>query len=91
MHLQTVIVLLMGTTLFLGSAITFFAYKAYSRTGDPSLRGLMIGFGLVTSGALFGGIAHQLFEFPLDIGIVINAALTTVGFGVITYSLYVKT
>jgi hypothetical protein len=91
MHLQTIIVVLMGATLCLGGAITYFAYKAYNRTGDRSLRGLMIGFGLVTAGALVGGIAHQLFEFPLDTGIVINAALTTVGFAVITYSLYVKT
>jgi hypothetical protein len=91
MHLQTAIVVLNGIILVLGGAITYFAYKAYSRTGDPSLRGLMIGFGFVTAGALFGGIAHQLFELALDTGIVINAGLTAAGFAVITYSLYVET
>ncbi len=90
MHLQTAIVVLNGIILVLGGAITYFAYKAYSRTGDNSLRGLMAGFGLVTSGALFGGIAHQLFDVPLGTGIVINSGLTAAGFAVITYSLYAE-
>jgi hypothetical protein len=91
MHLETAIIVLNAVILGLGSAITYFAYTAYSRTGDPSLRGLMIGFGFVTSGALVGGIAHQLFAVPLGTGIAINAALTAAGFAVITYSLYVET
>ncbi|ESS07834.1 MAG: hypothetical protein A07HN63_02338 [uncultured archaeon A07HN63] len=85
------IVVLMGAIFCLGGAITYFAYKAYSRTGDPSLRGLMLGFGSVTIGALVGGIAHQLFDFPLEFGIVINAGLTAAGFAIITYSLYIET
>ncbi|MFB6293680.1 MAG: hypothetical protein ABEH60_05410 [Halonotius sp.] len=88
---ETAIVVLMGAIFCLGGAITYFAYKAYSRTGDSSLRGLMLGFGFVTSGALVGGVTHQLFEFPLEFGIVINAGLTAAGFAVITYSLYVET
>jgi hypothetical protein len=88
MHLETVIILVMGSILVLGGAVTFFAFKAYRRTGDRSLRGLMIGFSFVTLGALVGGIAHQLLNVSLDVGIVINAILTAVGFAVITYSLF---
>ncbi len=90
MHLESTIALVMGAILVLGSAITYFAFKAYRRTGDRSLRGLMVGFGFVTLGALFGGIAHQLFNLTLDVGIVINAVLTAVGFAVITYSLFIE-
>ena len=90
MHLETIIIGVMAAILVLGGAITYFAYKAYRRTGDPSLRGLIIGFGFVTLGALFGGIAHQLLEVGLDVGIVINAGLTAVGFSIITYSLFIE-
>ena len=90
MHLETIIIGVMAAILVLGGAITYFAYKAYRRTGDSSLRGLMIGFGFVTLGALFGGIAHQLLEVGLDVGIVINAGLTAVGFLIITYSLFIE-
>ena len=90
MHLETIIIGVMAAILVLGGAITYFAYKAYRRTGDPSLRGLMIGFGFVTLGALFGGIAHQLLEVGLDVGIVINAGLTAVGFSIIPYSLFIE-
>lgn len=90
MHLESLIIGVMAAILVLGSAITYFAFKAYRRTGDPSLRGLMIGFGFVTLGALFGGIAHQLLEVGLDVGVAINAVLTATGFGVITYSLFLE-
>ena len=90
MHLETIIIGVMASILVLGSAITYYAFKAHRRTGDPSLRGLMIGFGFVTLGALFGGIAHQLLDVGLDVGVVINAALTAVGFAVITYSLFLE-
>ncbi|TQQ79264.1 hypothetical protein EGH24_11570 [Halonotius terrestris] len=90
MHLETIIVAIMVSILGLGGAITYFALKAYRRTGDPSLRGLMIGFGFVTLGALFGGIAHQLLDVGLDVGIVINSGLTAIGFAIITYSLFIE-
>lgn len=90
MHLESAIILVMGTILVLGGLITYFAFKAYRRSGDRSLQGLMIGFGFVTLGALSGGVAHQLLNVALDVGIVINAVLTAVGFAIITYSLFVE-
>ncbi len=90
MHLESAIAFVMAAILILGGAITYFAFKAYRRTRDRSLRGLMVGFGFVTLGALFGGIAHQLFNLALDVGIVINAVLTAAGFAIITYSLFIE-
>ncbi len=90
MHLESAIIAVMMVILFFGGAITYFAFKAYRRTGDRSLRGLMIGFSFVTLGALFGGITHQLLGVSLEAGIVVNAVLTALGFGIITYSLFIE-
>jgi len=62
------------------------------RTVDrrPSLRALGIGFGVVTIGALIGGVSHQIIGSSLAVGIAIDSLLTAVGFGVIVYSLTVE-
>jgi uncharacterized membrane protein YqaE (UPF0057 family) len=76
--------------LVLGCGIAYIAYKAYRRTKSPSLRALAFGFGVVTIGALFAGIAHQLLGVGLQTGILINSVLTAFGFSIIIYSLYVE-
>jgi len=76
--------------LVLGGSITYYALRAYGRTGSPSLRALGIGFGIVTVGALIGGVSHQIIGSSLAVGIAINSLLTAVGFGVIVYSLTVE-
>ncbi|WP_138006779.1 DUF7521 family protein [Halalkalirubrum salinum] len=76
--------------LLLGGSIAFFAYKAYRRTGDPSLRALVIGFSFVTIGALLGGIADQLLNIDLVTGVIIDSLLTAIGFAVIVYSLFLE-
>ncbi|KDS91670.1 hypothetical protein FK85_20765 [Halorubrum saccharovorum] len=76
--------------LVLGGSITYYALRAYGRTGNPSLRALGIGFGIVTVGALIGGVSHQIIGSSLAVGIAINSLLTAVGFGVIVYSLTVE-
>lgn len=88
MYVELVIIGVKTAILLLGGSITYYALSAYSRTGDPSLRALGIGFGIVTFGALIGGVSHQFLGVGLAAGIAIDGTLTAVGFAVIVYSLY---
>ena len=85
-----VVVGLKTITLILGALITYFAYKAYSRTEARALGALAVGFGVVTVGALLAGIADQAFGADSLDALVVESALTMVGFAVILYSLYVE-
>jgi NhaP-type Na+/H+ and K+/H+ antiporter len=76
--------------LLLGGLITYLSYKAYRRTRAAALRALTIGVGIITLGALFAGVAHQLIGVSLTAGVLINSILTMLGFAIITYSLYVE-
>lgn len=86
----TAIVVVKTVTLLLGGGITYIAYKAYRRTGAPSLRALGVGFGVITCGALLAGIADQLLSVSLEMGILINSVLVAIGFAIIMYSLYLE-
>jgi len=87
-HITTVVIALKTLTLALGGLITFFAFKAYRRTGSPALRALTIGFGIVTLGALLAGVADQALNLRRSTVLVIESALSAVGFAAIAYSLY---
>jgi hypothetical protein len=76
--------------LLLGGSITYYALRAFARTGSSSLRALGIGFGVVTVGALIGGVSHRIIGADLAVGIAIDSLLTALGFGVIVYSLYAE-
>ena len=89
-HIEIAIIVAKTAILLLGGSITYYALRAFERTGDPSLRALGVGFGIVTVGALVGGISHQIIRADLAVGIAINSLLTAVGFAVIVYSLYVE-
>jgi hypothetical protein len=89
-YIDLLIIVAKTAILVLGGSITYYAMRAYGRTGDPSLRALGIGFGVVTVGALIGGVSHQVIGSELAVGIAINSLLTAVGFGVIVYSLTVE-
>lgn len=89
-HIDLLIIVAKTAILVLGGSITYYALRAYGRTGDPSLRALGIGFGVVTVGALIGGVSHQVIGSDLAVGIAINSLLTAVGFAVIVYSLSVE-
>jgi hypothetical protein len=77
-------------TLLLGGLITFYSYRAYARTGSKALRALAIGFGLVTLGAILAGVTDQVLGLALNTSLVIESALTALGFSVIVYSLYAQ-
>ena len=88
-HLSALVIVFKTLTLVIGGLITFFAGKAYRRTGSPALRALAIGFGLVTLGAMLAGAADQFVGTPdRTAALAIESLLTTAGFGVILYSLY---
>jgi hypothetical protein len=84
------IVALKTLVLILGGLITYFALKAHRRTGEPALRALAIGFGIVTLGALTAGALDQVLRAEQELALLAESLLTAVGFGVIVYSLYVE-
>lgn len=88
-HVTTAVVALKTLTLALGGLITYFSWKAYRRTGARALRALAIGFGVVTLGSLLAGAVDQLVAVDASYALVVESALTAVGFAVIVYSLYV--
>jgi O-antigen/teichoic acid export membrane protein len=87
-HITSTIVALKTVTLILGGLITYFAFKAYRRTGSPPLRALALGFGAVTLGSLLAGVVDRLLETAGTSALVVESALTAVGFAIILYSLY---
>lgn len=89
-EITTLVVGLKTVTLLLGGLITYFAYKAYRRTGAASLRYLALGFAIVTFGAMMGGVVDQLLQMPRDLALTTESGLTVIGFAVIVYSLYVE-
>lgn len=76
-------------TLCLGGFITYLAAKAARKTGSPGLRYLAVGFGTVTLGSLLAGTADQALAVDTGTALTVESGLTTVGFCVIAYSLYV--
>ncbi|RBI59781.1 hypothetical protein DMJ13_21975 [halophilic archaeon] len=87
---ETAIIVVKTVILLLGSSITYIAFKAYQRTGTPSLRVLGIGFGVVTFGVLLAGIAHQILLVSFQVGILINSVLVAIGLAIVMYSLYLE-
>lgn len=85
-----VITALKTATLLFGGVITLFAYRAYARTRSPALRALAVGFGIVTLGAAAAGAVDLLPGFDRQLALVVESALTALGFGVIAYSLYAE-
>ncbi|WP_246985081.1 DUF7521 family protein [Halorientalis marina] len=75
-------------TLVLGVVVALLAFRAYRRLGTDGLQWLAVGFGVVTLGSLLAGVADQLLDVSAHDAIVVESGLTTLGFLVITYSLY---
>lgn len=90
-HFSVVVVALKTLSLVMGGLVTYYAYKAYRRTDAPALRALTVGFGFVTLGALLAGAIDQLAGLDDQTwALAVESALTTVGFAVILYSLFVE-
>ncbi|WP_353635589.1 hypothetical protein ABSL23_17210 (plasmid) [Halobacterium sp. NMX12-1] len=89
-EIMAAVVAVKALILGLGGAITYIAHRAYRRTGDPSLGLLRVGFGIVTFGALFTGIANVVYSVSLAVGVLVNSTFVAAGLAVILYSLYVQ-
>lgn len=76
-------------TLLIGSAITYTAASAARKTRWVGLSYLAVGFGIVTFGSLLAGVADQFLLVDTHDALIVENALTAVGFAVIGYSLYV--
>jgi len=90
MEVAIVLAVVKTLVLLVGSLITYFAFKAYRRTGQQALGLLASGFGIITLGLVFAGVSYELLSVPLAVGIIIESTLVLVGFVVIAYSLYVQ-
>lgn len=77
-----------ATTLIFGGALTLLSYRAFRRTGSSALQILTVGIGLLTTGAIVGGILHQFVGVPLEVSVSVQSVFTAVGFAVMTYSLF---
>lgn len=86
----TAVTVLKVVSLSLGGLITYFAYKAYRRTGSPALRTLTIGFAVITIGAFVAGIVDQIVPVDQSHALLVESAFTAGGFAIILYSLYVE-
>ena len=89
-HVTSTVVALKTITLVLGGLITYFAFKAYRRTGARALRALALGFGTVTLGSLLAGVVDRLLQTASTAALVVESALTAVGFAIVLYSLYTE-
>lgn len=83
------VIALKTLTLLLGGLITYFAAKAARRTGATGLALLAAGFATITLGSMAAGLADQVFAIAHADALVLENALTTVGFAIIAYSLAV--
>lgn len=79
-----------AATLLFGGLLTLLSVRAYRRTGSPALRALAVGIGLVTAGAILGGVLHRILGLSLATSATLQSVFTAVGFGVLTYSLYTE-
>jgi len=50
------VVTMKAVTLAFGTILTWLSYRAFRRTGAPALRALTVGIGLLTAGAVLGGL-----------------------------------
>ncbi|AQL43894.1 hypothetical protein BV210_14795 [Halorientalis sp. IM1011] len=79
-----------AVTLLFGGILTLLSARAYRRTGSPALRALAVGIGLVTVGAILGGVLHRILGLTLQTSATLQSVFTAFGFGVLLYSLYTE-
>jgi O-antigen/teichoic acid export membrane protein len=83
-----VLALTKAATLSFGALLAGLSWRAYRRTTDPALRALAVGIGLVTVGAVLGGVLHRVVDVRLAVAVSVQSVFTAAGFAVLTYSLY---
>ncbi len=89
-EVQVLLVAAKTVTLVCGGMLTALSARAAQRTGSSALRALAIGIGLLTVGALAGGVGHQYLGLGLGTSVSVQSVFTAVGLGVMTYSVYAE-
>ncbi|WP_408960009.1 hypothetical protein [Natrinema sp. 74] len=77
-------------TVLTGGAVALLAYRAFRRTGSTALRAVAIGFGVIVAGSVLGGGFHLVWD-AVALGVVLQSAVTALGFAILLYSLYAET
>ncbi|MFB6295610.1 MAG: hypothetical protein ABEH66_02060 [Halobacteriales archaeon] len=85
--LGTTVTVLKTLILVTGGLITWYAYRAFRRTGSAALGALAAGFALVTLGALLAGIVDRVLPLSRTVALLVESGFTTCGFAVVLYSL----
>ena len=88
-EVQFAVAIVKTLVLVAGGVVTYLAYSAYRRTGDPSLRLLSAGFGLIVVGVLLAGFTYELLEVDLGVGVLVESLFVLAGLSLIAYSLRV--
>jgi len=88
--LLLVVVVTKVVTFTFGGILTWLSYRAFLRTSAPAMRALTVGIGLVTVGALLGGVVHQVLGLSVVAGVTVQSVFSAAGFAVLTYSLYAE-
>lgn len=88
--LLLVVAIVKSLITILGGLITYYAFKAYRRTGDRGLGLLCAGFATITIGAITAGISFEIIGVDLAVGMIIDGIFMIVGFALIAYSLRVN-
>jgi glucose uptake protein GlcU len=88
--LETYVIVMNTVTLVCGGLITYFAFRAYRRTGSIALGALAVGLACVCVGAFVAGGLHQLTTLNFETGIGIQSTFTALGFVILAYSLYAR-
>jgi len=76
-----------GLTLLVGAAIAYASLRAYSRSRDPGLLLLGIGFTIVTVAAALAGVLYEVLTHDLLTAWTVAATLELVGFCLILFSI----
>lgn len=78
------------SSLLLGIALTYYASRAYWRSGSNALRSLTIGFGSLTAGFGLGIALFVASGDDLVLAVGVQSLFLPAGFGFLTYALYVR-
>lgn len=87
-NLVATVILVKLVMLTLTLVLTHLTYSSYRRSGRSEIRFLAIGFGSMAVGILLAGGMYQLLASEILLALLVEAAFTALGLGMIVYSLY---
>ena len=82
------VILVKLVMLALALLLTHLTYRAYRRSGRRDIATLSLGFSSMTVGILLGGAVFQVLQLDILLALLVEAAFTALGLGLLAYSLY---